>query len=176
MKLIRAFILAIVLLGSLQAAAQSFALKSNAAGWVALVPNVGIDLILTETSSVDISVYQSICDSWIKEGQYTGLQIGYRYWFSHQPMQDFFCGVTMTPALYDMKVCDRKHEGNACPVGLNFGYSWPLGKRWSIEASYGVGAVYYNTRIHWANGTTSRDRNVVIAPTNVGLSVSYILK
>lgn len=156
--------------------AQSFAIKTNLAGWAAYVPNIGADLILTETSSLDLAFYQSVTDSWLKDARVTGIQIGYRYWFAHQPMQDFFFGATVTPAFYDLKIKDRKHEGSCLPVGINFGYSWPIGKKWSIEASYGVGMLFYNTRVHWEYNYTTRDRNISIAPTNIALNISYILK
>lgn len=159
-----------------KAAAQSFAIKTNLAGWGAYIPNIGADLILTETSSIDITFYKSATDSWIKEARFTGLQIGYRYWFAHQPMQDFFAGITATPTFYDMNIKDRKHEGSCLPLGVNFGYSWPIGKKWSIEASYGVGLLAYNTRIHWDQNHTTRDRGILLAPTNIALNISYILK
>lgn len=156
--------------------AQSFGIKTNLAGWAALVPNIGVDLILTETSSVDVSFYQSASPSWLKDAQVTGVQIGYRYWLAHQPMQDFFVGATLTPTFYDLKIKERKHEGSCLPLGINFGYSWPIGKKWSIEASYGIGMLFYNTRVHWENNYTTRDRNIVIAPTQIALNISYILK
>ncbi len=157
-------------------AAQSYAIKTNLAGWAACIPNIGADLIFTETSSMDFTFYQSVTDSWLKEGRFTGLEIGYRYWFAHQPMQDFFVGATVTPTFYDLTIKGRKHEGSCFPLGVNFGYSWPIGKKWSIEASYGVGMFFYNTRTHWEYKFTTRDRNIVIAPTHIALNISYILK
>lgn len=158
------------------ASAQSFAIKTNLAGWAACIPNIGTDLILTETSSIDFTFYQSVTDSWLKEARITGMQIGYRYWLAHQPMQDFFVGATIMPTFYDLDINGRKHEGSSLPLGVNFGYSWPIGKKWSIEASYGVGILFYNTRIHWENNYTTRDRNASIAPTHIALNISYILK
>lgn len=176
-------IIVIVLLymfGVKELKAQGIALKTNLAGWVALAPNLGVDLCVSECSSLEAIFYKSAVDSWLKSANFTALQLGYRYWFDREPLNSFFCGVTATPARYEVNIKDTKRKGDCLPLGVNIGYCYPLSDKLNIEVSYGIGALYLYEDIDALNEqgepiTTSR-HNMSFAPTNLEISISYIIK
>lgn len=172
--------------GAKEAKAQGIVVKTNLAGWAALAPNIGVDLCVNEYSSIEAIFYKSAIDSWIKDVNFTALQLGYRYWFDRTPMNSFFCGVTATPARYEIKINESLRKGDAIPFGVNIGYCHPLSDRWNIEVSYGIGATYLYEESSTSTvisdvsnvvvtSTTSR-HNIAFTPTNIGINISYIIK
>ena len=160
--------------------AQGIALKTNLAGWAMLAPNLGVDLCVSESSSIEAIFYKSATDSWLKNANFTALQLGYRYWFDREPLNSLFCGVTATPARYEVKIKDSTRKGDCLPFGVNIGYCYPLNDRMNIEVSYGIGALYLYEDINTVDEAggplvTSR-HNMSFSPTNIEVSVSYIIK
>lgn len=160
--------------------AQGIAIKTNLAGWVMLAPNIGVDLCVSESSSVEAIFYKSATDSWLKSANFTALQLGYRYWFDREPLNSLFCGVTATPARYEVKIKDSKRKGDCLPFGVNIGYCYPLTDNLNIEVSYGIGALYLYEDINTVDEAgqplvTSR-HDMSFSPTNLEVSVSYIIK
>lgn len=74
---------------------------------------------------------------------------------------------------------EYRYEGWGAGGGISYGYSFYLGKRWSLEANIGVGYV----RLHYDKydcvkcgekvGTESRN---YFGPTKAGISLIYIIK
>ena len=164
--------------------AQAYAVRTNLAGWAVMAPNVGLDLVLADKVTLSGSIYKTIGASYVKDADVTGVQLGYRHWYSHQPFNGLFWGLSLSPALYKLNIegrdaegaaCDVRHEGEALPVSLDMGYSIPLTRRMNLEFMAGVGAVYFNERIHRPKGKTRREK-IAVAPTNVGVSLSWIIK
>ena len=165
------------LLGIKEAEAQGIAVKTNLAGWVAFAPNVGVDLCISESSSLEAIFYKSAADSWLKDTNFTALQLGYRYWFDREPLNSFFCGITATPARYDIKIKDTKRKGDCLPFGVNIGYCLPLNDKLNIEISYGIGAMYLFEEINEKTDIEIKERrNMSFSPTNLGINISYIIK
>lgn len=182
--------------------AQSIALRTNMAEWALMTPNIGVDLVLNEFSTVDVNVFVTAGYSYFKHTQIVGGQVEYRYWFSHQPYEHFFLGLQATPLHYKMNVkhgidltresdnaiehiqTKTLHDGIALPVGLNFGYSWPLSKKLSLEVCYGAGWIYYNNSCMVENENRlagyiyeeHNSHNMTFSTTNFGVNVTYILK
>lgn len=169
------------LIGIREAKAQGIAIKTNVAGWAVFVPNIGVDLCVSESSSLEAIFYKSATDSWLMDGNFTALQLGYRYWFDSEPLNSFFCGITATPARYEIKVNGNKHKGDCIPYGVNIGYCWPLSDKLNFEISYGIGGLYFFEDLYGYNKDGeyvvkwSRDKNR-FAPTNIGINISYIIK
>lgn len=51
-------------------------------------------------------------------------------------------GIIGTAANYNILLNDTRHAGDAFGGGLTYGYSFVLGKRWSLETSIGAGALH----------------------------------
>ena len=163
-----------------EAKAQGIAVKTNLAGWAMLAPNIGVDLCVSECSSIEAIFYKSAADSWLKNANFTALQLGYCYWFGREPLNSLFCGVTATPERYDVKINDSKRKGDCLPFGVNIGYCYPLSDKINIEVSYGIGALYlYEDIVSVSNQgeemKTSR-HNMSFSPTNIEIGISYIIK
>lgn len=163
--------------GSKELKAQGIAVKTNLAGWTTFAPNIGVDLCISECNSIEAIFYKSVADSWLKDANYTALQLGYRYWFDREPLNSFFCGVTATPVMYDVKIKDTKRKGDCLPVGINIGYCYPLGDKLNLEVSYGIGALFlYEDIKNTDESIINSRRNISFSPTNLEISISYIIK
>lgn len=173
-------IILISIFGTKELKAQGIAVKTNLAGWAAFAPNIGVDLCLSESSSIEAIFYKSAADCWVKDVNFTALQLGYKYWFDHEPMNSLFCGFTATPTRYELNIKDTHRVGDCVPFGVNVGYCWPLGDRWNLEISYGIGATLlfeecYNYDIFGNDIIYSRTK-LGLSPSNIGINISYIIK
>lgn len=163
--------------------AQGIAVNTNIAGWAALAPNLGVDLCMNEYSSVEAIFYKSATKCWFKDIDFMSLQLGYRYWFSRTPLNNFFVGATVTPTKYEMQTKNFIHDGYALPFGVNIGYCLPLSDRWNIEISYGIGATYlYEDLLPRTTATAENllpnetKRDFLLTPSNLGINISYVIK
>lgn len=168
----------LAVIGTRQVHAQGIAIKTNFAGWAALAGNVGAEFCVSECSSVEVSFYKSIADCYIKNANFTALQLGYKYWFSRTPLNSFFIGASVTPAKYKCVIDDTDRKGYAFPFGVNLGYCLPLGERFNIEFSYGIGGTYINEDIisPTIESEMMTRHKMSFTPTNIGINVSYIIK
>ena len=75
-------------------------------------------------------------------------------------------------------VKDHRYQGWATGLGISYGYSWLLGRRWNLEATVGAGYVYTNyDRYECATCGKFRgtgDRHY-FGPTKAGISIIYII-
>ena len=51
-------------------------------------------------------------------------------------------GIIGTAANYNILLNDTRHAGDAFGVGLTYGYSFVLSRRWSLETTLGVGMAH----------------------------------
>lgn len=78
--------------------------------------------------------------------------------------------------LSDVK--NSRSEGWAAAAGLTYGYSWPIARRWNIEANIGLGVWYtqydrYETRqCGLFQDTVSK---ITFGLTSLGVSFVYII-
>ena len=175
-KLVSVLVVVMCLMGARTAKAQGIAMRTNLAEWALMSPNLGVDLVLNEFSTFNISVGATVSELYFKDAMVQHGTVEYRYWFSHQPYENFFLGLQFQPAHYKMKLHhnnqDVTHTGIAAPVGFNFGYSWPLNSKFNLEACYGAGWIFYNN-----NCSLSGDsHNKTFSTTNFGVNITYILK
>lgn len=73
---------------------------------------------------------------------------------------------------------DHRYQGNLYGAGISYGYHWILKKRWSMEATIGVGYARvsydrYNCR-DCGSKLNSGHKNY-FGPTKLGISLIYIL-
>ena len=170
------------LFGAQLAKAQGIALRTNLVEWGLQAPNIGVDLVLSETSTLSIGVAATAGEMYIRDAFVQSGQIEYRYWFSAQPYENFFLGLQFTPTHYRVKLDKREeyknnmhvHNGVAFPVGFNFGYSWPLNSKLNLEACYGAGWMFYNEECNYHPHETRH--RMTFTTTSVGLNITYILK
>ena len=89
-------------------------------------------------------------------------------------------GIIGTAANYNSLLNDTRHAGYAFGGGLTYGYSFVLGKRWSLETSIGAGALHlrekrFNENTE-AEPESANRRQWVFAPLKAGVTLVYIIK
>lgn len=77
------------------------------------------------------------------------------------------------------ETADHRYQGWATGLGISYGYSWILGKRWNIEATIGFGYAYSNYD-KYDCATCGRFKGSqykhYFGPTKAGISLIYIIK
>ena len=128
-----------------EARAQHLAVKTNALMDVALIPNVGLEMVTGEHSSVEVSVF----GSHLPYGQQCtllGIQPEYRFWFNGRPMIREYVGITALVTTYDISLGKPVYTGDAAGLGITGGYAFMLSKRWNLELSGGFGALMFHQK------------------------------
>lgn len=175
--------------------AQKVAVKTNLLyGAYAYAPNLSLELGLGKRSTLDIgggynpwNLNGSRADN-KKLVHWLGL-VEYRYWFCSKFGGHFFGAHVLgsqyniagheLPLLFGKNSKNYRYEGWGAGAGISYGYSFYLGKRWSLEANIGVGyaRLHYDkydcARCKEKFGTENRN---YFGPTKAGISLIYIIK
>lgn len=186
----RAFILLIFILGCLtiESKAQKIALKSNLLYDATTTMNLGLEFGLARKWTLDIPVNYN---PWKPDNgrrlRHWGVQPEIRYWFCesfnrtfvglHAHYADFNVGGL--PGIFSESMQKNRYQGHLYGGGLSVGHSWILKKRWSIEASIGLGyaRIEYEKYPCAECGSKLKDtgRNY-FGPTKAALSIIYLIK
>lgn len=163
-----------------EASAQRVALKTNALYWAAATPNVGLELRVNRhvTFNFEGAVNR------LKVGKYNTRGKAFtpelRYWFSARPQTGHFIGIMGAAVNYNVLVADQHHDGDIFGGGLTYGYSFVLGRHWSLEATLGGGIGYRREQDY--NGLTEprpvgmNVKKWQVLPLKAGVSFVYIIK
>lgn len=70
-------------------------------------------------------------------------------------------------------------RGWATGIGISYGYTWILGKRWNLEANIGAGYIYtkydkYECKT--CGRFKGNQKKHYFGPTKAGISLIYIIK
>ena len=141
-------VILLCLLPSHKAAAQQVAIRANALSWALLTPELGVDVITGERTSLLFSAFGHYKPYGVNSKMW-GLQGEFRYWFNGRPLTREYIGATLVGASYDMNFTARVYAGTAIGLGVIGGYSFILGERWSLDLTAGTGLMafrqkYYN--------------------------------
>lgn len=166
-------------LGASQLRAQLIAVKTDALWDCAMVPNLGIELVTGERTSVGLSAFGSK-NPWGKDISLVAVMPEFRYWFSGRPMNKHFVGLSALGTNYDIVWGKKILNGDAVGLGLTFGYSFFLSSHWSLECYGSFGAVYYKLDRGYTTDLYSnammQTHGYALVPFKLGVSFSYIIK
>ena len=139
-------------LGSVKA--QDVAVKTNLLYWATTTPNLSAELGLGKRTSLELT---GGYNPWTldknsnKKIKHWMVMPEFRYWLCEKFNGHFF-GLHSGYAFYNISgvripfqsksTKDHRYQGWATGVGLSYGYSWLLGKRWNLEAEIGAGYAY----------------------------------
>jgi len=160
----RAFILLFFMLGCLviESKAQKIAVKSNLLYDATTTVNLGLEFGLARKWTLDIPVNYN---PWKPDN---GRRL--RHWGVQPEARYRVCGKNMQK---------NRYQGHLYGGGISVGHSWILKKRWSIEASVGLGyaRIEYEKYPCAECGSKLKDtgRNY-FGPTKVALSIIYLIK
>ena len=163
-------LLATLVLGGQRVKAQTLTLRTNALMWGLEAANVSVDLTVSDCSTIGLTGVYSIQDAWVRDLNVKGVELEYRYWFSHQPYYRLFMGPIA--GIFHYSYDNYPSAQMAIPVGLNAGYALPLTDHWNVEACYGLGCLFYNRA--GATADLPRERNHKFTTINLGLNLCYV--
>ena len=173
------------------AAAQRFGVKTNALHWAtAGTLNAGLEAGLGKRTSLELT---GDYNPWTldrdenRKLKFWTVMPEFRYWLCERFNGHFF-GLHSGYGEYNISgvripflkksVKDHRYQGWATGLGISYGYSWLLGRRWNLEATVGAGYVYTNyDRYECATCGKFRgtgDRHY-FGPTKAGISIIYII-
>lgn len=173
------------------AQAQKLVVKNNLLYTLTASPSIGAEYKVADKWTTQLYVGGNFWDmkkSTNKKWRHILVQPEARYWLCNTFDGHFF-GVHLIYSHYNAGNIDfplglwsdasnRRYQGDLGAIGLSYGYSHMLSKRWSIEGSVGLG--YGVTRFREYDCTTcgtfygSRTKHMLM-PTKLAVSLVYNL-
>lgn len=171
-------LVSIMVLLPLSGYSQKIAVKTNALEWATISPNISAEFVVSHNMSLDLS---ASFNEWVPftnaKFDHLRIQPELRYWFQ-RPMAQHFLGFTLLYIDYDMMNKSVCHDGQAIGGGFTYGYDFVLTKRWNLELTAGIGAIYRFER-KYNEGATYPSKNNAngwgVVPIKLGVTVSYVI-
>ncbi|MGL5691906.1 MAG: DUF3575 domain-containing protein [Bacteroidales bacterium] len=179
----------------LQIYSQNIGIKTNLLyDFMTLTPNLGVEYALSDKSTLDLGFGYN---PWNLHNQKNGnkklvhwlIDLEYRYWFC-QKFSGHFIGVETLggkynisryklPMLFGKDSEKYRFQGYSIGAGINYGYHFYLGKRWSLETALGLGYLRLNHKKYNCAGCGTilgREKRNYFGPTEASVSIIYLLK
>ena len=186
----RLCILFIVILATVVTAfSQKIAVKSNLLYDATTTLNAGFEFGLGQKTTLDISGNYNPWKFRNYRLKHWLIQPEIRYWFCerfnrtfiglHGHYADFNIGGWPDWSFVSGNMQQNRYQGHLYGAGFSVGHSWILKKRWSIEASLGLGYAYivYEKYPCTTCGTKSKDTSKnYLGPTKASVSLIYVIK
>ena len=186
-KLILIFIIA---LSATRMSAQQLAVGTNVLMDALMIPNISFEMSLGRSHTMERMVLVGQAYGMIKsyaiDGNAWGVQPELRYFFSGRAMSRWFFGFGAHVSKYNISWGREIYDGNSAGAGLTFGYVFNITERLNIDAHSGFGINYYRQKQYFAGDfydteyysgmATANARGMVLMPTRMGISITYILK
>lgn len=179
-----------IVLGSGHTYAQHVALKTNALYWATTTLNAGVEVKVAPKWTLGLTAgYNPFTYSNNTKLKHVLVEPEARYWLC-SPYAGHFVGANMIYSHYnagniDMpfgifhELSDHRFQGDLGAVGLVYGYSWMLGRRWSIEAAIGLGVGvtrYKKYQCEVCGAQVDEATRWLFMPTKIAVSAVYYLK
>lgn len=166
------------------------AVKSNLLYDATTTLNIGAEFKIGEKLTLDIPFN---LNAWTFSGnkklKHWMLQPELRYWLC-SPFSGHFFGLHAHSGQFNVGGIDlpfdvfptlkeHRYEGWFAGGGISYGYHWILSNRWSLEATVGVGYVYFDYdkyKCETCGKKVKSDEKDYWGPTKAGLSLIYIIK
>jgi hypothetical protein len=165
--------------------AQQIAIKTNVLSDAVLTPNLGLELVTGDHTSLDLSFFGNYIPFWVNS-TVLGFQPEFRYWFNGRPLTREYVGLTALATMYDVTFGGNIYDGEAVGGGISGGYVINLSERWNFEMSAGVGVMFFNQKKYKeddnyedyfsSGGSNANVWGYKLLPVKLGLSFSYIIR
>lgn len=171
------------------AAAQKVALKNNLVYDALLTPNLGLELGLGRATTLDLSGNYN----WFKKSngkmfKHWLAQPEFRFWLCERFNGHFFglhalggefnIAKTKLPFGLAKDGKDYRYDGWYAGGGVSYGYQWMLARKWSVEATVGVGYARINYDKYpcrdCGRKIESGTKNY-FGPTKLGVSLIFVI-
>lgn len=162
-----------------------FAVKTNALYLATTTFNLGFEVALAKKLTLDVSGNYNPWE--FKDNfqlKHWLVQPELRYWLCERFNGSFF-GLHGHYAEMNVSNLDifgighDRYEGNLYGAGISYGYQWLISKRWSMEATIGVGYArlkYDKYACGECGEKIGHNTKNYFGPTKVGLSFIYVIK
>jgi hypothetical protein len=180
---IRFIIVAILLIATrTSASAQRIAVTTNLLEDVALTPNVGVDIVVSDRQSIafDTSFAPYKISEKLHNKRMT-FRAGYKFWLT-QAFYAHYIGIDAVASSSDVGIGKKDFKDEYVGLGVGYGYSFIINKRLNIVPGIGVGLAYgksyegYDHMISAGNGvqavSTSGFKPII---TRFGVTIQYVL-
>lgn len=162
---------------SLKIPAQGIALKTNGLFWIATTPNIGMEVALSNKTTLDLfGAYNPWTFKDDKKMRFWLAQPEVRYWLC-QKFEGHFFGLHAHAAQYYGGFSSKRYDGYLAGGGFSYGYNWVISPHWNLEAAIGIGyaRLWYkeSKRLPCETCPTDKHKNY-FGPTKAALSVVYI--
>ncbi len=166
---------------AMQMNAQMMAVKSDLVKNGAMIPNLGIELVVGNKTTLGLDIMGTNDTWWAEYTRIIAIAPCIKYWFSGRPMTRQFVGLSTHLANYNLHIGKEIHQGNSAAVGIIGGHVFNLSSRWNIEFCGGLSLMGYRQKFYFKgdkydNGYKDKanDWGVMLIP-KLELSVSYII-
>lgn len=162
-----------------------FAIKTNALYWATTTTNLGFEVGLSKKLTLDVSGnYNPWEFSNNKQIKHWLVQPELRYWLCERFYGHFFglhahYAEANVSNLNIFGLGDYRYQGNIYGAGISYGYQWILNKRWSMEATVGVGYARLNFDKYncgTCGSKIGKEHKNYFGPTKIALSIIYVIK
>ena len=162
-----------------------FAIKTNALYWATTTANLGFEVGLSKKLTLDVSGnYNPWVFSNNKQIKHWLVQPELRYWLCERFYGHFFglhahYAEANVSNLNIFGLGDYRYQGNIYGAGISYGYQWILNKRWSMEATVGVGYARLNFDKYncgTCGSKIGKEHKNYFGPTKIALSIIYVIK
>ena len=175
------FIAILFMFFALQMNAQMVAVKSDIVKLGAMIPNIGVELVVGNKTTLGIDVMAAKDAWWTDYSRIIALSPNIKYWFSGRPMTRQFVGLSAHLANHNLYIGKEVYQGNSAAMGVIGGHVFNLSSRWNVEFCGGLSLLGYRQKHyykgdHYDNGYKDKanDWGVMLFP-KLELSVSYII-
>lgn len=165
------------------ASAQRIAISTNLLEDAILTPNIGVEVMMADKHSLTFDT--SIAP--FKTSQYfynkcMTLRAGYKYWFE-QALYSHYIGFDAVATSSDQRLGNFNTRDQYIGVGIGYGYSFIVGKRFNVIPCIGLGVAYgknyegYDRMDENGNGVEAI-ATPAIRPilTRLGVTIQYVLR
>lgn len=163
------------------------AVKTNLLVLGTATPNIAVEFGLSPKWTIDLSTGYNpfqLQDGGINKAGF--IQPEVRYWFC-QRFEKHFVGLHGTYIGYNIGEVsfltktfeNNRYKGWGAGAGISYGYHLPLGKRWALEFTAGVGYMYLEYdqyRCYECDELTGRNSRNYFGPTRAGVSLVFMIK
>lgn len=181
--------------------AQKAAVKTNALYWTTATPNVGLEFAMAPRWTVEIAggynpwtlnkednvkakhflvtpeIRYWFCEAF--QGHYIGINGNYtQFNVSGIYVPDVFYKHSQGAKLLDDLQYARS-QGWAAGAGINYGYAFPIARRWNMEFTIGLGFWYTEYDKYESRKCGLFQENVsryALGPTDLGITFIYMIK
>lgn len=154
-----------------------WAVKTNAAYWGVLTPNLSVESRFSPKWTGDLlTAYNPWTFSDDRKMRFWLVQPELRYWFC-ESFEGHYVGLHLHGAQFFGGFRDKRYDGYLAGAGLSYGYQWILSSHWNLEAAFGFGfaRMWYKESLRIPCNKCQQDRTATyVGPTKVSLSLIYL--